>query len=414
MKSITLMLLGVLLLAGVGSGCWRLPAPSIATAKRVPDILLEVPRQEVSYIIGKPGLVVTSDDLIVFGENDLYAVDSAGRVQWRYAHGETTYPLSEASDIEGVADGLLVTGVVTLSPYYEDPPEHYVAKLSEAGQEQWRRTYEVPELPEDYGENYYRYGAVFAAVAALPDGGFAIAGGGALIADDYPLVVIRADAAGAVTWTLEQEASLTDVLILDAKALGAGGDLLVYGARRTRADHVELLFFKITAAGALDWVRIVDDVVDAYLDAEQYGMLAAMPDGGFAVAVTRGYSPSFGSIIEIGAGGEINVLKDIVAPAIGSTLGYGYGYGALPLSLEHVDGNYLLGLTWAYDAFPQFRFYEIAEHGEVLEEKRFWSPAAPHSSGRLSDGRWVHIGERTSEGVFEPYYNPSLLVEPRN
>jgi hypothetical protein len=397
---------GVLLcVAASTSGCWLIPPVTFYQGKRLPVVPISTDLLRTDY---EPlaGLLPVADDVLVTGLYEVVAVDTSGAEIWSYDHGERYAP-SRVSDLERGDAALYASGIFTRSPYFTVRPEQYVLKLSPTGREIWRRAYPIPQLPANR-DDYFEDEPVFHEVVAMPDGGFATAGGGVTVSDSFPLLVMRGDAEGEVAWTYEGAGSQRAIIPFDAKAWRDGGVLLV-GARNTREGDAEVVLLSISPAGAFEWEKTVTGLAEyvyssSYLS--QFSDLVPLEVDVFAVATAQGSRDSTASIVEINRAGNLTVHRDAVRVSMG--LG---SYGASVLGLEFDDDQFTLGLVWK-DDYPHLRVYELSRNAEVRGMQLYSRVPGPDLMAMLPNETRAFLGtaRRTSPvGGWESF--PFLMVD---
>ncbi|WP_101067573.1 hypothetical protein [Roseovarius salinarum] len=227
------------------------------------------------------------------------------------------------------------------------------------------------------------------AVAALPGGGFAVAGFSASTGEgDRDLWVLRLDAAGRVVWQRTYGGPGHDAAY-DVAAL-ANGDIAVAGVSRGGAAHGhDAWVLRLDPQGEITWQRRFDSA-----RFEAATALAALPGGGLAVA---------------GAVGVNGTLSDDLwiarLDADGTTAWHDRLGGAgrdTPWGLARAaDGSLLVAaVTWTDDAGAgDLWLLGIDSDGAVAWERRFGGRYWDKPTGLLSlpDGMLM-VGHTSSQG----------------
>jgi hypothetical protein len=391
------------LMACLTMGCWQIPPVTYLQGKPLPVVPLAANLALADVYDPLAGLVVTSEDRVVTGFHEVVALDVTGNEVWSHSHGET-FPPTRLADIEIARDAIYATGVVALSPFFTVPPEHYVLKLSQTGEVIWRETLVSDVIPTE-GELPERE-SFLREMAPMPDGGFAVAGGGWIRGVDFTLLVMRGDADGGVVWTYEDSAALRQLGLFDVKAWDDGG-LLLMGMRDTPSLVPELVFISLSPTGDFEWEQAVRGVADDYWYLrDDVSDLVRLPDGHYALASTRGDARSRTSIVEIDRGGDVTIRRNVIQVFARWT-----SAGPSMLGLEWDDDHYEVGLAWPGD-FPHFRLYDVTREGSILGKTIYSRCPAPLRMGRLDDGRHVFVGTdptTTVQSFEEP--EPFMLLE---
>jgi len=223
------------------------------------------------------------------GDDDLWVLrlDAAGDVVWQFAYGGDRR--DEFQDLQpSAAGGVIVVGNTWTQ--WEGEWGAWVLKLSETGAIEWERIYGVG--PQRGAEAY--------AVEALPDGGYAVAGGDWF--GNLAYWLLRLDATGGILWE-KGYSGPGDGYAFDMAHTTDGGFVLT-GYRNI--PHPQGMFdfglhiLKTDARGDLLWLKTEDP--DRSLP---MGLVAeAAPDGGAIVGCMGAW------VVRLDPSGTVEWLRD--------------------------------------------------------------------------------------------------------
>jgi len=278
------------------------------------------------------------------GETDVYVVktDKDGELIWDKTYGGNNYDYAY-SICSAHGSGYVITGYS--SSYTKDPESDvYLLKIDDKGRELWHKTFGGIDWDVGYS------------VAALNDGGYAIAGyTNSFGAGKTDMYVIRTDAKGDCVWAKTYGGAREDraYSVIQAK----DNNLVITGksgSYAARGFGWDIVLMKIDQNGNSLWSRVFPAA-----DVDAGNCTIETPDNGFVIAGTKKcYGICDANVYVIKTDSEGNTgwvrifagISDDSASAVclsnkgdyiicGTTLSYGYGRGDVLLMSVNNKGE---------------------------------------------------------------------------
>ena len=342
--------------------------------------------EDKAYAVAAPaddGVAVVGHSRSFNGQFDgwFLGLDRGGAERWQRVLGG---PQSEqAYGVVPTPDGGIAVVGQTRS-WGNGASDLWLVKLDAAGRLAWDRTIGGPG--NDRGR----------AIAALPDGGLAVAGFVTRTEEQgRDAFVARLDSDGAILWQESVDSPGDDAA--SHLAIAPGGGLLVTGYRHvSRENGYDLWAARYDPAGRLIWQRLIDRA-----GFEAGTSIVALSDGGAAIAgvVAANGGRLDARVVRLGADGD--VLWDRTFGGDGNDSAWGLVPGE--------DGRLIIsGATESHGAGSTDAWiFALDPQGSMLWE-RFYGGALwdrPMALSRAADGGLLVAGTTTTSGAgFEDFW----------